>query len=62
LLFIIILAGLFFVATIATGGLMSVDKEMPVFVHTLHQVTPYLTLASTAAILYLLLIRTPVLN
>jgi hypothetical protein len=51
-----IAAGLFFVGTMATGGLLSipVDKPMPAIVHRLHQVTPYLTVLSTAATLYVL--------
>jgi hypothetical protein len=48
-------AALCFVATFATGGLLSVDKVMPVIVLRLHQVAPYLTLLSTSAALYLIL-------
>jgi hypothetical protein len=44
-----------FVATIASGGLLSVEKTMPLIVRRLHQVMPYLTLLSTSATLYLLL-------
>lgn len=51
-----IVTGLFFLGTIATGGALSIpsDKAMPVIVHKLHQVTPYLTVLSTAVTLYLL--------
>lgn len=46
-------AGVFFVATIVTGGLVSIEKPLPAFVGVLHKLTPYLTLASTAATLWL---------
>lgn len=51
-----IVTGLFFLGTIATGGALSIpsDKAMPAIVHKLHQVTPYLTVLSTAVTLYLL--------
>jgi hypothetical protein len=51
-----IVTGLFFLGTIVTGSLLSIplDKAMPAIVHTLHRVTPYLTVLSTAATLYLL--------
>lgn len=51
-----IVAGLFFLGTMVTGSLLSIpiDKPMPAIVHKLHQVTPYLTVLSTAATLYLL--------
>ena len=51
-----IVTGLFFVGTIATGGVLSVptDKPVPAIVHKLHQVTPYLTICATVATLYLL--------
>jgi len=50
----IAVAGLCFVATIVTGGLMSIEKPMPVAVSTLHHLIPYGTVLSTAAALYLL--------
>ncbi len=43
-----------FAGTAATGVLLSLEKSWPGLVHALHQVTPYLTLVSTAALLYLL--------
>lgn len=46
--------GLFFLSLIATGGLLSSDKQMPVIVSRLHRVAPYLTVISTAVTLYLL--------
>ena len=55
-LFVVIVAGLFFLGTIVTGSLLSIpiEKTMPAIVHRLHQVTPYLTVLSTVATLYLL--------
>ena len=49
------LAAVCFLATILSGGLLSIDKTMPLVVHRLHQVTPYLTLLATSGFLYLLL-------
>ena len=51
-----IATGLFFVGTMASGGVLSVpsDKPVPAIVHKLHQVTPYLDVCSTVATLYLL--------
>ena len=52
-----VVAILLFLVMIATGGFLSVEKEMPAFVHTIHQFTPYLMILSTSATLYLLLVR-----
>lgn len=49
-----IVTGLFFLGTMVTGGLLSVDKVMPAIVRRLHHMTPYLTVLSTAATLYVL--------
>lgn len=51
-----ITTGVFFLGTMVTGGLLSIpiDKAMPAIVHKLHQVTPYLTVLSTAVALYFL--------
>lgn len=46
---------LMFVGTVVAGGLLSIDKEMPVYVLRLHQVVPALAVLSTAGTLYLLL-------
>jgi hypothetical protein len=46
---------LFFVGTVAAGGLLSIDKQMPPLVQTLHQVIPALTVLCTGGTLYLLL-------
>jgi hypothetical protein len=47
--------GLLFLGTIITGGLLSTGKPMPAAILTMHQITPFLTLLSTAVTLYLLL-------
>jgi len=52
----VIITALCFVVTAATGAMLSVDKVMPEIVHRMHQITPYLTVLSTGATLYLLLI------
>ena len=53
-----IVSGVFFLGTMATGGALSVEAAtqtaMPALVHKLHQVTPYLTVLSTAVTLFLL--------
>jgi hypothetical protein len=49
-----VVTGLFFLALMATGGLLSSDKEMPAVVLRLHQIAPYLTVLSAAVTLYLL--------
>lgn len=49
------IAGLFFLATIVFGGLVSIDNPMPAFVSPAHKLLPYLTLLSTGLSLYLLL-------
>ena len=53
----VVFTGLFFLCTIVTGALLSIDKPMPVVIMRLHQVIPYLTVLSTALTLYLLLSR-----
>lgn len=50
-----LIAGLFFLATIVTGGLVSIPKVMPVVVLLSHKLLPYLTVISTIVSLYLLL-------
>ena len=53
-----VVTGLFFLGDIITGGLLSTGKPMPAAILTMHQITPFLTVLSTAATLYLLLSRT----
>jgi hypothetical protein len=50
-----LIAALFFVATIVTGGLVSVAKAMPAMVTLAHKLLPYLTVLSTVISLYLVL-------
>ncbi len=50
-----VVAGLLFLATIVFGGLVSIEKAMPVAVSLAHKLLPYLTVLSTMASLYLLL-------
>ncbi len=52
----VVFTGLCFVATIVAGGLLNVDKS-PAFLAVIHRYSPYLTLLTTAATLYLLLNR-----
>lgn len=49
-----IIMNICFVSTIATGGMLSTDKTMPKYVHTFHKTTPWLTLASSVLLLFLL--------
>lgn len=49
--------GLFFLATIASGGWLSAVKSMPAIVRTLHRILPFMTALSTAATIYLLFRR-----
>ena len=56
-----IITGLFFLATMVTGGLVSISKVMPVGLSLSHKLLPYLTVLSTVVSLYLLLrVRCPV--
>ncbi len=52
-----VVSGLLFLGTIITGGLLSIERPMPGAVLTMHQLTPFLTVFSSAATLYLLLGR-----
>jgi hypothetical protein len=51
----IVVTGLCFLGTVASGGFLSSDKPMPVAVLRVHQIMPVLTLLSTGATLYLVL-------
>jgi hypothetical protein len=53
----IVVTILLFVGVVAAGGLLSVDKPMPVAVSMVHKLLPYVTVLSTAVTLYLLLNR-----
>lgn len=52
-----IISAVFFLSTVISGGLASIDKPMPAIVLRLHQISPYLTVLSTAVTLYLLISR-----
>ena len=49
-----VVTGLIFLSTVVAGSLLSFDKPMPAAVLTMHQITPFLTILSTAVTLYLL--------
>ena len=51
----IVVTGLCFLGTVASGGLLSTDKPASVALLRVHQVVPVLTLISSAVMLYLLL-------
>ena len=48
-------AGGLFAITILSGGLLSTNKSMPAILLLVHKAAPHLTLAATAATLYLML-------
>jgi hypothetical protein len=50
----VVIPGLLFVVTGAVGGLLSTDTPPTTAVQKMHQVTPVLTVLSTAGLLYLL--------
>ncbi|MBN2556906.1 MAG: hypothetical protein JXA97_13290 [Anaerolineales bacterium] len=50
-------AGLFFLSTVISGGLVSIEKPMPAAISTMHRLLPYFTALSAAAALYLLFTR-----
>lgn len=45
-------AGLSFLVTIVTGGLVSAGSTLPAFVPVIHRLFPYLTVLASAAALY----------
>jgi hypothetical protein len=51
----IVVTVLFFIGTVAAGGLLSIDLEVPTLARKLHKVIPVLTVLFTAGTLYLLL-------
>lgn len=51
-----ILGAVCFVLLIATGGVISAKKEVPVALKMVHKVLPYLTIATTAVVLILLIL------
>ena len=53
----IVVTVLLFIATVAAGGLLSVDKPVPMVVSFMHKLLPYVTVLSTGGCLYLLLAK-----
>jgi hypothetical protein len=51
----IVVTILFFIGTVAVGGLLSIDRPMPESVRKLHQILPVMALLSTIGTLILLL-------
>jgi hypothetical protein len=49
----VVVTGLLFLGTIATGGLLSTGKSLPAVVLRVHEVIPYVTTLATAAALVL---------
>jgi hypothetical protein len=54
-IFIACLTGLLFIINGVTGGLVSVLNPTPLTISLIHKISPYLTLLSSTAVLYLLL-------
>ncbi len=53
----VVVTGLFFLGAVISGGLLSTGKPMPAAILRIHQITPFLTVLSTAVTVYLLLSR-----
>jgi hypothetical protein len=53
----IVVTGLCFLGTVASGGFLSSEEPMPIAVHRIHQIVPVLTLLSSAATMFLVLGR-----
>jgi hypothetical protein len=54
---IISLTALCYITAFVTGALLSLDKAMPLIILRMHRIAPYLTVLSTAASLYLYLVK-----
>ncbi len=54
---LVVVTATLFIATLTTGGLLSIEREMPHFLTTLHLILPFLTIISSALVLYHLLLR-----
>lgn len=50
----VVVTVLLFIGLVATGSLMSAERDMPYFVKTIHRVLPYLTIISTGVSINLL--------
>jgi hypothetical protein len=55
----VVVSVLLFAGMVATGGLISTEKEMPVIVNLVHRILPYLTVVSTGVTIYLLFSSKP---
>jgi hypothetical protein len=53
----IVVTGLCFLVTVASGGFLSSDKPVPVALLQVHQIVPVLALLATGATLYLVMGR-----
>jgi hypothetical protein len=51
----VVVTGVLFVLTVLSGGIWSIEKELPVVVLRLHQVSPFFTVLSTGVMLYLVI-------
>lgn len=47
----VVVTGVLFVLTVLSGGIWSIEKELPAVVLRLHQVSPFFTALSTGAML-----------
>jgi hypothetical protein len=52
---VIVVTVLLFITTVAAGGMLSVDKPMPLVVSWMHKLLPYVAVLSTGGCLLLLL-------
>ena len=51
----VVVTGVLFVVTVLSGGIWSIEKEIPTALLRLHQVSPFLTTLSTSVMLYLVI-------
>ena len=51
----VLVTAVFFIGTVATGGLMSTGKAMPAIVSRFHNITPFLTVVASAVTVSLFL-------
>jgi hypothetical protein len=52
----IVVTVLLFITTVAAGGMLSIDKPVPLVISWIHKFLPYMTVLSTGGTLYLLLV------
>ena len=51
----VVVTGVLFVVTVLSGGIWSIEEEIPTALLRLHQVSPFLTTLSTSVMLYLVI-------